>query len=68
MSLLEVNNLTFTHIGQTQPTLRQVQLTLNPGELVVLAGATGSGKTTLLNCLTGIAPEHTGGKLSGEVR
>ena len=34
---------------------------------MVLAGATGSGKSTLLNCLTGIAPEHTGGKLSGQV-
>ena len=68
MSLLEVSNLTFTHIGQTQPTLKDVQLTLHSGELVVLAGATGSGKSTLLNCLAGIAPDHTGGKLSGEVR
>jgi energy-coupling factor transporter ATP-binding protein EcfA2 len=66
--LLEVTNLSFTHIGQQQPTLQNVQLSLFPGELVVLAGATGSGKSTLLNCLTGIAPEHTGGKLMGEVR
>lgn len=66
--LLEVSDLTFTHVGQTQPTLQEVALTVNAGELVVLAGATGSGKSTLLNCLTGIAPEHTGGKLSGAVR
>jgi energy-coupling factor transporter ATP-binding protein EcfA2 len=66
--LLDVANLTFTHVGQSQPTLQGVALTVQAGELVVLAGATGSGKSTLLNCLTGIAPEHSGGQLSGEVR
>ncbi len=65
--LLEVTDLCFTHVGQTRPTVKGVHLTLQPGELVVLAGATGSGKSTLLSCLTGIAPEHTGGKLSGRV-
>ena len=66
--LLEVCDLSFTHIGQSQPTIKNIHLTLNPGELVVLAGATGSGKSTLLNCLTGISPENTGGKLAGQVR
>lgn len=66
--LLEVVDLAFTHIGQPQPTIRNISLNLYPGELVVLAGATGSGKSTLLNCLTGIAPEHTGGQLVGQIR
>ena len=65
--LLEVADLAFTYVGQKQPTLKGVHLTLQARELVVLAGATGSGKSTLLNCLTGIAPEHTGGNLSGQV-
>ena len=65
--LLEVTDLCFTHVGQQQPTLQAIHLTLQAGQLVVVAGATGSGKSTLLNCLTGIAPEHTGGKLSGRV-
>ena len=66
--LLEIVELSFTYLGQTQPTLQNARLTVNAGELVVLAGATGSGKSTLLNCITGIAPEHTGGKLVGQVR
>ncbi len=65
--LLEIIDLSFTHVGQKQPTLEGINLHLNPGELVVLAGATGSGKSTLLNCITGISPEHTGGKLNGRV-
>ncbi len=64
--VLEVVDLTFTHVGQTDPTLQNIHLTLNAGELVVLSGATGSGKSTLLNCISGIAPEHTGGKLLGQ--
>ena len=65
--LLEIVELSFTHLGQSHPTLQNAHLTLNTGELVVLAGATGSGKSTLLNCITGISPEHTGGKLTGQV-
>lgn len=65
--MLDIVDLSFTYTGQTQPTLANVHLSLKAGELVVLVGATGSGKSTLLNCLTGIAPEHTGGTLSGQV-
>ena len=65
--ILDIVDLTFTHMGQTQPTLQNIHLTLNVGELVLLAGSTGSGKSTLLNCLTGISPEHTGGTLSGHI-
>ncbi len=67
LPLLTATNLAFTHVGQTQPTIQVDELTINSGELVILVGATGSGKSTLLNCLTGIAPEHTGGKLSGNI-
>jgi energy-coupling factor transport system ATP-binding protein len=68
LPLVEIVDLSFRHPGQSQPTIAEVNLTLYPGEIVLLAGATGSGKSTLLNCLTGIAPNHTSGELQGSVR
>ncbi|MBF2009717.1 MAG: ABC transporter ATP-binding protein [Chlorogloeopsis fritschii C42_A2020_084] len=65
--LVKVTNLTFTHPGKSQATIEDVNFNLYPGEIVLIAGATGSGKSTLLNCLAGIAPSHTGGKLDGSI-
>jgi energy-coupling factor transport system ATP-binding protein len=65
--ILEVVDLTFRHPGNVQPTLKGVNLSVYPGEIVLIAGATGSGKSTLLNCIAGITPIHTGGTLSGKI-
>ncbi|MCY7392590.1 MAG: energy-coupling factor ABC transporter ATP-binding protein [Leptolyngbyaceae cyanobacterium CAN_BIN12] len=66
--LLSITDLSFTHVGRSQPTINQIHLTLQMGEIVLIAGATGSGKSTLLNCIAGISPLHTGGKLTGEIQ
>lgn len=65
--LLEILDLSFRHPGQPQPIIEGVNLTLYPGEIVLIAGATGSGKSTLLNCVAGISPSHTGGELQGKI-
>ncbi|MEM6520267.1 MAG: ABC transporter ATP-binding protein [Cyanobacteria bacterium P01_C01_bin.70] len=66
--VIEVENLSFTYANASQPVLRDLNLTLYPGEIILAAGATGSGKSTLLNCLAGIAPTHTRGNLTGTIR
>jgi ABC-type Mn2+/Zn2+ transport system ATPase subunit len=45
------------------PVLRDVSLTIYPGELVALAGANGSGKTTLFRTILALLPS-LGGTLS----
>ena len=47
--------------------LSDVDLTLEEGELVLVAGRTGVGKSTLLGVVTGLVPRFTGGVLTGDV-
>jgi len=51
MPLLEIRGLVKRFLGVTA--VDQVDLTVEPGELVSLIGPNGSGKTTLFNCITG---------------
>lgn len=39
---------------QEIPALRGINLSVMPGEFIVLRGRSGSGKTTLMNCLAGL--------------
>lgn len=48
---IEIKNLSFTYPGNDAPTLRDINLTINPREKVALVGYNGAGKTTLTNLL-----------------
>ncbi|MEM2922090.1 MAG: ABC transporter ATP-binding protein, partial [Candidatus Bathyarchaeia archaeon] len=50
------------------PTLVDVNLSVEPGEFVILTGPSGCGKTTLCRCLNGLIPNFYGGEMKGEVR
>ncbi|MFX1562979.1 MAG: ABC transporter ATP-binding protein, partial [Promethearchaeota archaeon] len=65
---IEVDNLTFTYAGSTRPAIRDVQLTIHPGEFVLLAGPSGCGKSTLARCLAGFIPHEFTGQFQGVVR
>jgi branched-chain amino acid transport system ATP-binding protein len=43
--------------------LREVSISIQPGEIVAILGANGAGKTTLLNAISGVLP-ITGGEIS----
>jgi heme exporter protein A len=57
-ALLEVNELVCSRGGMT--VLEGVQLTVMPGEAVVLRGPNGSGKTTLLRAIAGLQEPDRG--------
>jgi ATP-binding cassette subfamily B multidrug efflux pump len=48
--LLEFNNIHFSY-NEGTPILKNLSITLKPGQTVALVGTTGSGKTTLVNLL-----------------
>ena len=49
MEILNIKNLSFRYSTGNSTALRNVNLTLNEGEILLLCGSSGSGKTTLLN-------------------
>lgn len=48
---IELKNVSFTYPGNDKPTLKNINLTLNPSEKIALVGYNGAGKTTLTNLL-----------------
>ncbi|MGD9646694.1 MAG: ABC transporter ATP-binding protein [Pirellulales bacterium] len=65
---IEVDSLGFTYAGREQAALCDLSFRVEPGEWIVLAGATGSGKSTLLRALAGLIPHHSHGQMAGHVR
>lgn len=48
---IELKNVSFTYPGNTEPTLKNINLTLHPREKIALVGYNGAGKTTLTNLM-----------------
>ena len=49
---IELQNVSFAYPGTDRPVLKNINLTLRPGETVALVGLNGAGKTTLIKLLT----------------
>lgn len=65
--MITIKNLSYTYPEQTQTALNGVNLTIEPGEFVLLAGRSGCGKSTLLRVLNGLVPHFSGGRIVGDV-
>lgn len=48
---IEIKNLTFTYPNTDTPVLKDINVTVEPGQTLAIVGRTGSGKTTLANLL-----------------
>jgi ATP-binding cassette, subfamily B, bacterial len=48
---IEFRNVTFQYAKNTTPTLKNISLTLKPGEKIAVVGANGAGKTTFIKLL-----------------
>ncbi|MGE5507542.1 MAG: sugar ABC transporter ATP-binding protein [Chitinophagales bacterium] len=64
-SVLELKGITKHYFGTT--VLRNVDLTVQPGEIHALVGENGAGKSTLMNILFGMPVIHETGGFEGEI-
>lgn len=67
MALARVDGVSYVYPSGEQPALADVSLSLEPGEIVLLLGASGSGKSSLVRALAGLVPHFHGGRFGGRV-
>lgn len=60
-------NFTFKYRSQIDPTLIDINLTINEGEKVLIVGPSGSGKSTLAHCINGLVPFSYDGEINGSL-
>jgi putative ABC transport system ATP-binding protein len=61
-STIEINNLNheFGKGALSKPVLKDINLNIYPGEIIILTGPSGSGKTTLLSLIGGLRSVQSG--------
>ena len=66
--MIQVHGLSYTYPSAAQPSVREVSMSLQPGQLVLLSGPTGCGKSTLLRLVAGLLQRHGQGQTRGSVQ
>jgi energy-coupling factor transport system ATP-binding protein len=64
---LIVDNLSFRYRDRPGAAIHNLSFTANPGEVLLIAGASGCGKTTLVRCINGLIPRSYKGEMSGKI-
>lgn len=64
---IDFQNVTFVYEGSDIPALKDINLSIEPGEIILITGPAGSGKTTLCSCINGLVPHFHEGNLQGNV-
>ena len=65
-TMIELKDFSFQYKAQSEPTLKNINLTIYKGEKVLIVGPSGSGKSTIGQCLNGIIPNIYKGTSSGQ--
>lgn len=60
-------NFSFSYSGSNTLILKNINLSIEEGDFVLLVGPSGCGKSTLLRCINGLIPHLYSGVYEGEV-
>ena len=66
--IVEIDGLTFRYRRASEPAIRDISLTIAPGEVLLIAGPSGCGKSTLIRAINGLIPHAYSGELTGSVK
>ena len=65
--IIEFKDFSFQYYSQVDPTLYNINLSILPGEKILIVGPSGSGKSTLGNCINGLIPFAYDGEITGDL-
>ena len=65
--MISFKNFSFKYNNVVDKTLKNINLTINKGEKVLIVGPSGSGKSTLSHCINGLIPFSYNGEIEGEL-
>jgi energy-coupling factor transport system ATP-binding protein len=65
--VLVLESITYRYAGAPRPSLHDVSVSLDNGEVIGLVGRSEAGKTTLCLVASGLAPRTVGGTLKGRL-
>lgn len=65
--MLKIDNLSYRYPSRKQFTLKNINLTLANGEMLLLAGRSGCGKSTLIKAVSGLLGSEERGELQGAI-
>lgn len=51
---IDLDNVSFSYPGSTKEVLKNISLSINPGERIAIIGENGCGKSTLVKCIVGL--------------
>ena len=66
--IIEFKDFSFKYRSQVEPTLLDINLSIYPGEKVLIVGPSGSGKSTLAHCINGLVPFSFTGESTGSLK
>ena len=64
---LVIENLNFRYHSRDTLAIKNISLSVEPGQVLLIAGASGCGKTTLARCINGLIPRSYKGELTGKI-
>ena len=65
--MIELRNLSYTYGTAEEPSLKNINLKVKKGELLLVTGHSAAGKTTLALAMAGILHHEIGGKIEGNL-